>query len=844
MRIRTVRFIQLLSQKIKGDQMKIAIKLFLVSLIFTSSSFAQIEGLKGWNIYLDPGHSENENMGIYNYSEAKKVLRVGLYLRDLLLKNTDIDTVYLSRTNDQVQVSLSQRSDDANAKGAAWFHSIHSNAGAPTSKSTLLLWGQYYDKREKIPNGGKRMSDIMTPLLTQAMRTTTQGSRGDCSFYGTCSEGGGPYLSVNRRTTMPSELSEAGYHTNPEQNQLFMNAEQKLLQAYAIYWTILDYHNIQRPPVNTCVGIVRDAESGIPVNGAAVTIEGFTYTTDTYETVFKNYTSDPNQLHNGFYYIDSLSSDSVTISVTAPNYAGYSTRVAVNDTFFTFQDIELISTENPRIITLSTSEIDSVYPGTDKITVVFSRPMNTASVESSISLAPVDTLSYSWSKDARTLTINTGVLSYNTEYTLTMSAAAEDKYEHSIDGNGDGTGGDSFVFNFRTRYQDRFAPVIYKIYPADNQADVELQPVISITLDERANTSTLGGKFKIIRDADQSTVSGVLKHYIIKDKSVMILFPGSLLKPQESYSIRIEPGVGDPYGNVTETVQDYKFTTGNKAFAVTKIDELEGTFMTNWWQPQQSGSTRGLLTFETSAAENAEVLNSLTKSTKSMQLNYGWDLSATGWLIRQYLGGGTPKNVKFDNNYLLQAYIFGDGNGNNARFAVHDNTDIEVSPWYTVDWYGWKLVSWDMKNDGTGSWIGDGNLSGALYFDSFQFTYNPGSENTGVYYLDDLRVVKTSIVSDVKSDDSEIPTEFVLNQNYPNPFNPSTVIKYSLPASGFVTLSVYDILGKQIAVLVNEYQSAGTFSYTFDASQFASGMYIYKIQAGDKSQTHKMMLIK
>ena len=100
-----------------------------------------------------------------------------------------------------------------------------------------------YDKREKVPNGGKAMSEIMVDLLTMGMRTDTRGAIGDCSFYtwsDWCERSGGPYLHVNRVSIMPSELSESGFHTNPRQNQLFMNAEWKQLEAMIFYWSILE----------------------------------------------------------------------------------------------------------------------------------------------------------------------------------------------------------------------------------------------------------------------------------------------------------------------------------------------------------------------------------------------------------------------------------------------------------------------------------------------------------------------------------------------------------------------------------------------------------------------------
>ena len=88
----------------------------------------------------------------------------------------------------------------------------------------------------------------------------------------------------------------------------------------------------------------------------------------------------------------------------------------------------------------------------------------------------------------------------------------------------------------------------------------------------------------------------------------------------------------------------------------------------------------------------------------------------------------------------------------------------------------------------------------------------------------------------------KIPTEFFLSQNYPNPFNPGTKIKYSTQKDGFVQLKVYDILGKEVANLVNENKEAGYYSVDFDASQLPSGVYIYNMQGGDFVNSKKMIL--
>ena len=159
--------------------------ILLILFALNSNTFAQqVTGLSGWNIFLDPGHSQNENVGIYGYSEAKKNLRVALNLRQMLLDWTDIDTVYICRENDQQRVSLTQRTDYANTLGAAHYHSIHSDAGGSTANSTLIMWGNFgIGGPEKTPYGGKKMSNIMVGLLTAGMRTTTRGAMGDRDFY-------------------------------------------------------------------------------------------------------------------------------------------------------------------------------------------------------------------------------------------------------------------------------------------------------------------------------------------------------------------------------------------------------------------------------------------------------------------------------------------------------------------------------------------------------------------------------------------------------------------------------------------------------------------------------------
>jgi len=91
---------------------------------------------------------------------------------------------------------------------------------------------------------------------------------------------------------------------------------------------------------------------------------------------------------------------------------------------------------------------------------------------------------------------------------------------------------------------------------------------------------------------------------------------------------------------------------------------------------------------------------------------------------------------------------------------------------------------------------------------------------------------------------SQSPNEFSLFQNYPNPFNPTTVIRYQLPVASNVRLVVYDILGREVAVLVNEKKAPGNYQVTFDGSNLASGVFFYRFQAGDFVATKRLLLLK
>jgi hypothetical protein len=142
--------------------------------------------------------------------------------------------------------------------------------------------------------------------------------------------------------------------------------------------------------------------------------------------------------------------------------------------------------------------------------------------------------------------------------------------------------------------------------------------------------------------------------------------------------------------------------------------------------------------------------------------------------------------------------------------------------------------SWSQINDGLGS--------GAYYVLSLGADNQYIFAGTGASSI--WRRPLSQVVTDTEEETNLQPKEFSLNQNYPNPFNPSTSIQYQVSSTLNVSLKVYDVLGNEVASLVSEEKPAGTYEVKFSAAELSSGMYFYRLQAGNFVETKKMLLLK
>jgi hypothetical protein len=144
----------------------------------------------------------------------------------------------------------------------------------------------------------------------------------------------------------------------------------------------------------------------------------------------------------------------------------------------------------------------------------------------------------------------------------------------------------------------------------------------------------------------------------------------------------------------------------------------------------------------------------------------------------------------------------------------------------------WVIINWVNYWKYTNTYDGNNNLTEAL-----RQVWN------GSNWLNSLKWTYTYIPTDVNEILSEV-NNFSLSNNYPNPFNPTTIINYSVPEIEFVTLKVYDVLGNEIAVLVNKEMEQGSYEISFDATMIPSGIYFYRFEAGSFVETKKMVVMK
>ena len=270
--------------------------------------------------------------------------------------------------------------------------------------------------------------------------------------------------------------------------------------------------------------------------------------------------------------------------------------------------------------------------------------------------------------------------------------------------------------------------------------------------------------------------------------------------------------------------------------------------------------------FTSSADSDYVIMKYKIKNTTSAAINNfyaglfdDWDIGSSGGLNRADWDAVNQMGYiwRTDNNpgtYVGVALLSA---SNPGYWAIDNDNTVSGNPWGIYDGFT-DQEKYQSMSSGIGRQQA-GGTSGrdvANVVGSGPYTIPANGEITVVFALiagDNLNDLKANCVAaknkynsvvGISNFNSQIPEKYSLSQNYPNPFNPVTNLEFGISKSGFVSLKVYDMLGKEIATLVNENLNPGTYKYNFDASDLTSGIYFYKLESDGFQETKRMLLIK
>lgn len=259
-----------------------------------------------------------------------------------------------------------------------------------------------------------------------------------------------------------------------------------------------------------------------------------------------------------------------------------------------------------------------------------------------------------------------------------------------------------------------------------------------------------------------------------------------------------------------------------------------------------------------------EITDESAYGAQGMKVSYNGNNGYTGVRKRNILPAHNFSEYKGG----IQFWIKGDGSDNSVTFRLQNGDEMWESyniPLKDTKWTHWAInftadsvkgFRYLGNNPDNPIWSTDVGTTNQLYGDIANidqvrfYVRNPQPiDETYSFIIDKIEgvdayspYVKTSIKDEKES--SRLPNQFSLEQNYPNPFNPTTTIQYSMANAGLVKVEIFNLLGQKIKTLVNTHQSAGVHSVNFDASEFTSGLYFYRLRVFDSNNTNSYSMVK
>lgn len=778
------------------------------------------QDFSGLKILVNPGHgghdaSNDRFIPETGFWESDGNLDKGLYLREIM-KSLGA-TIVMSRVQnrDEDDLPLSQIVAMANSNNVDWMHAIHSNAYDGKSNYTLML----YQGTTAAPTfkGCDVMSKYMVEELYKAQRTTLKQVYGDFDFYGT----GQAYLGVFKGLTMPGTLSEGEFHDYLTGSWRLMNTSFRKHEAWAIARSFIKYWNKTSFQHGIVAGILRDkfnktklialaGDEKLPINYVKVTLQPGN----------KVYNGD--NFNNGFYMFDSLAPGNYKVIFEAPSYYKDSANVTVVANSSVFADAFLMAdtTAGPMVVSYVPASSTTPVAVNSSIKLVFSRPMNRTTVESALKITPEVKGTLTWEAGDQAITFVPAVtFTKSTNYQVVLSTEAKSIYNIALQSE--------FKFTFITKNRDRVA--VLSTYPVNGQKDLSTTFQAQIICDAPvATTISLNACVALFDDQNVRLTLKNARREANGGKGYIFFEPKDELQKNKIYKMMVLGTLRDIESIPLYDTLIYYFSTASEKYVSGSIlDSLENT--SKWLQPKKSINSTGIDT----VASNFSV-NSVAKISGfySGKLIYEFT-KTTGGLCELINSPATV--IPSASNANFGMWVFGDNSQNILEFWFSRNGSTDKVVVDTINWTGWKIKRLPLSLiPGTGD----------RTFTSIVVRQTAAGSDSSAISIDDLQY---NILTPVKDEAGSIaPSMFVLEQNYPNPFNPTTTISWNMPAAAKVSLKVYDVLGRMVVSLIDEEKPAGSYRTTFDVNKYnlASGVYLYRLQAGELSQTRKMILNK
>ena len=820
-------------------------KIIFLFLIFSISVTYGQNDLTGMKFCIDPGHGNYPNVKPF---ETRINLRVAKFLKSYLRDYGA--SVIITRQDSVANPSLNERENIANSNNVDFFISVHHNAFHGNANYSVVFYEAKSNGQPEWAGQADVMATILAGYLHKYLYTTDAYVRGDLPFLGF-------NLGVLNDLAMPGVLTEASFWDYaPEVHR--MNALGYLnLEGYGLNHGFLSYYSIPKKTTPFVEGVVQD------LTGEKLTDIKVTLTNGADSAVFVTDSQDIGitdadrawggfpqiyDVRNGMYFFenfplgraklifegDGLVTDSVDMMVIART----STRISPKT---------LVENIPPMVVSSTPVDGDSSFSAFDEISIVFSRPMDRATVENAFQLDPQVEGALSWKDNNRNLIFTTQThLDFDRSYTLHISEQAMDAWGFFLDGNGDGVAGDEFALSFQTAELDTTIPIVVDFYPVKNDTGIFVNDLIRAEYNKQLDPSSVSGAVILLMSETHRRTSVLADYTEWNDRGIISILPKELMKPDMKYFLTIAYAITDLQGNQMATHFQWTFHTQQQELRVFSIEDFEtesspGLTPLGWRLTSLSENDTLKLSAERFAHGNGSM---------AIQYNFETGLDSLAALVDH-----ASDTTWLKPGGIASVNIFGDHCGNQLRFIFEDEDGFEASQPVVIDWSGWKNLRFKLAVDSVIAWgttrPGNGRMDSTVHIAGFSLSASQPSN--GKIYIDDVAQLfvpsPTSIQPGTFAGDQ--PTQFKLYQNYPNPFNPRTTIAYTIPTghAGFVQLKIFDVAGKEIRTLLTKAQAAGHHTVLWNGRDnrgvaVASGIYFCQLKLDDLVQTQKMLLVR